>query len=92
LRAVAVDESEQGHGIGTWLVDEVCARLRATGVTTITVGTASSGIRQLAFYQRAGFRLTHVERDFFTGDKGYPAGIEENGIPIRDMVWMERSL
>ena len=53
------------------------------------VGTASSGTRQLAFYQRLGFRLTHVERDYFSAAKGYPAGLEEDGIPTRDMVWME---
>ena len=61
-------------------------------MTTAVVGTASSGVRQLAFYQRCGFRLTRVERDFFTVDKGYPADLRENRIPIRDMVWMDRDL
>jgi hypothetical protein len=49
-------------------------------------------VRQLAFYQRCGFRLDRVERDFFTVAKGYPADLAENGIPIRDMVWMDRDL
>jgi ribosomal protein S18 acetylase RimI-like enzyme len=62
--------------------------LRAQGKHVI-VGTASSGTRQLAFYQRLGFRITHVERDYFTEAKGYPAGLEEDGIPTVDMVWME---
>ena len=53
------------------------------------MGTASSGVRQLAFYQRLGFRLTHIEADFFTTEKGYPADLSENGIATRDMVWME---
>ena len=88
LRAVAVDDDEQGRGLGTWMVGEVCDRLCASG-KRIVVGTASSGIRQLAFYQRLGFRLTHVERDFFTEERGYPPGLEENDIPTRDMVWMD---
>jgi ribosomal protein S18 acetylase RimI-like enzyme len=88
LRAVAVDEDDQGRGVGTWLVTEVCDRLRGSG-KRIVVGTASSGVRQLAFYQRLGFRLTHVERDFFTVERGYPLGLEENGIPTRDIVWMD---
>jgi len=88
LRAVAVDEDEQGRGVGTWIVSEVCDRLRRAG-RQVVVGTASSGIRQLGFYQRLGFRLTHVERDFFTPERGYPLGLVENGIPTRDMVWME---
>jgi len=88
LRAVAVDEYEQGRGLGTWIVAEVCDRLRRAE-RRVVVGTASSGIRQLGFYQRLGFRLTRVERDFFTPDRGYPVGLTENGIPTRDMVWME---
>ena len=91
LRAVAVAESAQGRGLGTWIVAEVCDRLRADEVRAVIVGTASSGVRQLAFYQRLGFRLTHVERDYFSAEKGYPASLSEIGIPTRDMVWMERA-
>jgi ribosomal protein S18 acetylase RimI-like enzyme len=88
LRIVAVAEGAQGGGTGSAIVRAVCDELRAHGKRVI-VGTASSGTRQLAFYQRLGFRLTHVERDFFTEARGYPAGLEEDGIPTRDMVWME---
>jgi GNAT superfamily N-acetyltransferase len=87
LRAVAVEEDERGRGLGTWIVSEVCNRVRRAGMRVV-VGTASSGIRQLGFYQRLGFRLTHVDRDFFTPERGYPAGLSENGIRTRDMVWM----
>ena len=89
LRAVAVADAEQGRGLGTELLDAVVGTLRARGVERLVVGTASSGVRQLAFYQRAGFRVSHVERDFFTADKGYPPDLTENGIPTRDMVWMD---
>jgi GNAT superfamily N-acetyltransferase len=92
LRAVAVAESEQGTGLGSWLVSEVCDRLRDRGIRRVVVGTATSGVRQLAFYQRLGFRLERIERDFFTAEKGYPADLSENGIPTRDMAWMDREL
>ena len=92
LRAVAVAESEQGTGLGSWLVSEVCDRLRAGGTRRVVVGTATSGVRQLAFYQRLGFRLERIERDFFTAEKGYPADLSENGIATRDMAWMDRDL
>jgi ribosomal protein S18 acetylase RimI-like enzyme len=92
LRAVAVAADAQGGGIGTRLVDAVLGLLRERGTRRVVVGTASSGVRQLAFYQRCGFRLSHVERDFFTAAKGYPPGISENGIPTRDMVWMDLTL
>ena len=40
LRAVAVAEPQQGRGLGTWIVTEVCDRLRARGR-----GASSSGRR-----------------------------------------------
>jgi ribosomal protein S18 acetylase RimI-like enzyme len=92
LRVVAVAERYQGHGVGSWLVDEVCARLRRRRMRRVVVGTATSGVRQLAFYQRLGFRLSHVERDYFTPANGYPAGLSENGVATRDMAWMDRLL
>jgi ribosomal protein S18 acetylase RimI-like enzyme/quinol monooxygenase YgiN len=92
LRAVAVDEAEQGRGVGTRFIEELCNRFRTHGVERVVVGTASSGVRQLAFYQRLGFRLTHVERDFFNDARGYPPELSEDGIPVRDMVWMALDL
>jgi ribosomal protein S18 acetylase RimI-like enzyme len=92
LRAVAVAEAAQGQGVGTRVIEAVLDELRRRGTHTVVVGTASSGTRQLAFYQRCGFRVSHVERDFFTTEKGYPADLSENGIPTRDMVWMDRTL
>ena len=56
-------------------------RLRASGVKRVIVGTSSSGIGQLAYYQKAGFRLWKIERDFFSAERGYPEGGEENGHP-----------
>jgi ribosomal protein S18 acetylase RimI-like enzyme len=92
LRTVVVAEADQGTGLGSWLVAEACRVLRASGVRRVVVGTASSGVRQLAFYQRLGFRLSRIERDFFTPARGYPPDLSENGISSRDMVWMDRSL
>jgi ribosomal protein S18 acetylase RimI-like enzyme len=70
----------------------VLTDLKARGVKHVVVGTSSSGIGQLAYYQKAGFRLARVERDFFSPARGYPEGLEENGIPLRDMVWMDQEL
>jgi ribosomal protein S18 acetylase RimI-like enzyme len=92
LKAVAVDEARHGQGVGTRLLLGVLEALRARGVRRVVVGTSSSGIGQLAYYQKAGFRLASIERDFFHPDRGYPEGLRENGIPVRDMVWMDQEL
>jgi len=92
LKAVAVDASRQGQGVGTRLLRLVLEELRARAISRVVVGTSSSGIGQLAYYQKAGFRLSWIERDFFGPDRGYPDGLREDGIPVRDMVWMDQEL
>ncbi len=92
LKAVAVAEPLHGKGIGTHLLHGVLAALRTAGVRRVVVGTSSSGIGQLAYYQKAGFRLLRIERDFFQPGRGYPDLMEEHGIRVRDMVWMDQDL
>lgn len=90
LKAVAVSPERQGQGVGSRMLRAVLDDLRARGVRKVIVGTANAGIGQMAYYQKAGFRLARIERDFFSPEKGYPADMEENGIPLLDMVWMEQ--
>lgn len=49
----------------------------------LEVGTGTFG-HQLAFYQRLGFRVTHVDRGFFLDN--YDAPIFEDGIQHKDML------
>jgi ribosomal protein S18 acetylase RimI-like enzyme len=92
LKAVAVRADSQGRGVGLKMLREVLEDLRARGVKRVVVGTANAGVGQLAYYQKAGFRLLHIERDFFSPARGYPAHMEDNGIRLRDMVWMDQEL
>lgn len=91
-QAVAVDPQQQGHGLGSRMLRAVLDDLRARGVKRAIVGTGNAGIGQLAYYQEAGFRLWRIERDFFSPARGYPEFMQENGIRVRDMVWMEQML
>ena len=92
LKAVAVDTARQNLGIGRRMLAAVLEELRRRGVRRAIVGTANAGIGQLAYYQKAGFRLLRIERDFFSPARGYPAVMEDNGIRLRDMVWMDLEL
>jgi ribosomal protein S18 acetylase RimI-like enzyme len=92
LKAVAVDAAHQNLGIGRRMLAAVIDELRRRGVRRAVVGTANAGIGQLAYYQKAGFRLLRIERDFFSPARGYPAVMVDNGIRLRDMVWMDLDL
>jgi ribosomal protein S18 acetylase RimI-like enzyme len=92
LKAVAVEAIRQGRGVGTRMIRAVLDDLRQRGVRRALVGTSNAAIGQLAYYQKAGFRLLSIERDFFSPARGYPAVMEENGIRLCDMVWMDQVL
>jgi ribosomal protein S18 acetylase RimI-like enzyme len=92
LKAVAVDPESHNQGIGKRMLALALPALRDQGYDRVMLGTGNSSIGQLAFYQKAGFRLWKIERDFFSPERGYPDGLEENGIPLRDMVWLDRWL
>ncbi|RKN77120.1 GNAT family N-acetyltransferase [Paenibacillus ginsengarvi] len=87
---IAVAESEQGKGIGKRLVLHAIATAREQGFQTIEIGTGSTGVTQLALYQKCGFRMTGIDRDFFV--RHYDEEIYENGILLRDMVRLSLDL
>jgi GNAT superfamily N-acetyltransferase len=88
----AVAESSRGQGVGRLLLERAVDEARAAGVQRIILATATADVGNLRFYQRCGFRMTHVVQDAFTSYQGYPDGIEVDGIPMRDQVWFERIL
>ncbi|RSD26312.1 GNAT family N-acetyltransferase [Mesobacillus subterraneus] len=87
---LAVKETMQGKGIGTSLLKHGVKVARKSGYQQIEIGTGNSSINQLALYQKAGFRITGIERDFFI--RNYAEPIYENGIQCRDMIRLSMSL
>ncbi len=87
---IAVSENTQGKGFGRQLLMDAIQKSKAEGYKTIEVGTGNSSIGQLALYQKCGFRITGVDRDFFI--RHYENKIFENGIWCRDMIRMSQDL
>ncbi|WP_339319011.1 GNAT family N-acetyltransferase [Paenibacillus sp. FSL R10-2734] len=81
---IAVDESHQGKGIGKQLVYHAIQNASLLGAKTVEVGTGNSSVGQLALYQKCGFRITGIDRDFFI--RHYSEEIVENGIKVVDMI------
>jgi len=83
LMNIAVRPTRQKAGHGTALLEWIIEHYRRLGTGRLEVGTGSFGY-QLAFYQRQGFRVTRIERDFFV--EHYPEPIIEDGIRHMDML------
>ncbi|MCR8997147.1 GNAT family N-acetyltransferase [Brevibacillus halotolerans] len=87
---VAVDEELHGKGYGKQLVLHAIESARLNHYKTIEIGTGNSSVVQLALYQKCGFRMTHIDKDFFI--RHYDEPIFENGIQCIDMVRLSQDL
>jgi ribosomal protein S18 acetylase RimI-like enzyme len=92
MRYVAVAEAHQRKGVGKAMLEDVAAAERKRGTRRLLVGTTSADTGNLDFYQRCGYRLLSIERDYFTPQRGYPPDFVLNGLPAVDMVWMDMEL
>jgi N-acetylglutamate synthase-like GNAT family acetyltransferase len=92
VMSVAVAERFRRQRVGTRLVVAALDDLRRAAVRRVTVATATCSHDVMAFYQKRGFRMSWVEPDFFTEARGYSAGLAENGIPVRDRLWLTLDL
>jgi hypothetical protein len=76
-------------GLGKIAIKQAFTLYQSTGMQKMIVGTANSSIDNIAFYQKLGFRMAEIKRDFF---KAYPTPIFENGIIALDMIVFEKEL
>lgn len=81
---IAVEELHQGKGYAKEMIRDAISNSKVWGANKLMIGTGNSSINQLALYQKCGFRIIGVERDFFI--KNYDEPIFENGIPCVDMI------
>ena len=66
LARLAVRKEAQGGGLGSALVADLIALVRARGVREITVNTQRDNLASLKLYQRLGFARTGTELPVFT--------------------------
>jgi ribosomal protein S18 acetylase RimI-like enzyme len=73
----------RGHGHGKALVAGLLAEAARRRVASVCVGTANCSLDNIAFYQRCGFRMDRVRRDYFAYIQ---PPVVEHGITMRDML------
>ena len=91
LKSLAVLEQWRSLGIGGALVGAAIDFCREREARILVVATAAASIPALQFYQRQGFRIRRVIRDFYSAERGYRP-LELNGIPLRDEVILDLTL
>jgi GNAT superfamily N-acetyltransferase len=80
---LAIAPARQGQGLGKQFIQWLIAEGRRRGKPELLVGTANSSIDNIIFYQKCGFRMYEVRRDYFWYHK---KPLVENGLTARDMI------
>ncbi len=92
LKNLAIVEGRRRLGFGRSMIGAVIAELRTRGVRRVEVATSGADTGNLEFYQRCGFRLLRIERDYFSPARGYPEGFSLFGLPAVDLVVLDQTL
>jgi len=86
---IAVASVLRGHGYGKQIIRALQEELRKRGGRSLLVGTANSSLENIAFYQKCGFRMFEIRRDYFAYIQ---PPLLEHGILLRDMLVLRYDL
>jgi GNAT superfamily N-acetyltransferase len=80
---LAVDKGRHGQGLGRRIIEYLLAEAQRRGKQALFVGTANSSIGNIVFYQKCGFRMDSVRKDYFWYHR---TPVYENGLRTRDLL------
>ena len=89
IELLAVGKDRRGQGIGRAIIAKIIDKARRRSVKRLQVGTGNFSLDNSAFYQKCGFRLSHVRRGYF--DAVEPPEFWQ-GIRLRDMLMFDYTL
>ena len=87
IRNIAVAEELQGKGIGTLLLRHIIDNAGKRGFKSLWVGTCDQCSLEIKFYEKSGFVVSGVRKNFFL--ENYDRPIYENGKQIVDMILLK---
>ncbi len=80
---IAIVPHLRGRGYGKQIIHALQEELRRRKGHSLLVGTANASLENIAFYQKCGFRMFEIRRDYFAYIQ---PPISENGILLQDML------
>jgi ribosomal protein S18 acetylase RimI-like enzyme len=92
IEYIAVAPLVRGRGYGKAIMAALLEEARKRNIRAVLVGTGNSSPYHIAFYQKCGFRMDHIRKDYFNYIQ---PPLTENGILLRDMLvfrWENESL
>jgi len=90
IKNIAIAETEQGKGYGRQLLEHAITSANTLGFQELLIGTANTSFGQLALYQKLGFRLFELRKNYFI--QHYSEPLFENGLQVRDMLMFQLKL
>lgn len=88
IKNIAVQSDYQGKGYGKALIDFIIERYKGQ-YSVLQVGTGDSP-KTVPFYQKCGFVYSHTIPNFFADN--YTQSIYEDGVLLRDMIYLKRNV
>lgn len=89
LKNIVTVPEYQRQGYGQKLVAYISGYCKSKSGTTLYVGTGDS-LMTLDFYEKCGFKRSHVIKNFFTDNYDHP--MFENGKQLVDMIYLRKDL
>lgn len=80
---IAVAASLRGYGYGKQIIHSLQDELSRRRGHSLLVGTANASLENIVFYQKCGFRMHAIRRDYFAYIQ---PPVSDHGIQIRDML------
>lgn len=87
---IAIQKEYRGQKFGQQLLLFAITFAKENQYKLLEIGTGTTSFVQLYLYQKYGFRITHVESDFFI--KYYEKPIFENGFQLKDRIHLSQSI
>ena len=87
---IAVHENYQRKGIGEKLISFAIEEAKKRNAKFVEIATGNSSLHQLALYQKIGFSIHSIDKNFFL--KNYQEPIFENKIKCKDSILLRMSV
>lgn len=84
LKNMAISPKQQGKGFGSRALKWMELNFQKQGHHTVYLGTGDKSVQALLFYQKSGYEVHSIRKDFFR--KIYPNPIIENGLELKHMI------